>query len=504
VFRSRDGSRPVLRLAWGLGLACVCALFVAAPAAAFGPLAQLGPATPGATPGALADPFGVAIGPDSNVYVSDDNGRIDVFAPGGAFLRAFGNGQVTNPEGLAFDTAGNLYVASEGNSRIVVFSPQGALLRSFGGSGTAAGKLDSPEGVSVDQQGNVYVPEFFNARVSVFTTQGVFKRAFGWGVATGAAALQVCTASCQQGIAGGGAGQFRQPRQAALDGSGNLYVADDPANRVEVFTAKGAFKFAFGRNVGGAGVDRCTATCVDGFAGPAAGQLNAPTSVGVDAGGTVFVTDGLIANKRVSVFTAQGSFLRAFGFDVIPGGGGGFETCNASTTCQGGTSGSGLGQFGRPVGVAFDCRGALYVGDTPNNRVQRFGEASTGLPPCGAAAHPSNEFTLGKIRHNKKRGTALLEVTVPGPGALVGDSASKGAQAVASKKKRKKGSTVSRVTVTATAAGTFTLVIKAKGKARKALNQKGKAKLNLGVTYTPTGGDPNLQSTKIKLIKRRH
>jgi hypothetical protein len=477
---------------------------MAAPAAAFGPLAQLGPATPGATPGALAGPFGVAIGPDSNVYVSDGDGnRIAVFAAGGAFLRAFGNGQVDSPEGLAFDTAGNLYVASEGNDRIVVFSPQGALLRSFGGSGSAAGKLHSPEGVSVDQQGNVYVPDFFNARVSVFTTQGVFKRAFGWGVATGAAALQVCTASCQQGLSGSGAGQLRQPRQAALDGAGNLYVADDPANRVEVFTTQGAFKFAFGRDVGGAGVDLCTATCVNGTAGPAAGQLDAPTSVGIDAAGTVFVTDGLIGNKRVSVFTAQGSFLRAFGFDVIPGGGVGFEICNGFSTCQGGTSGSGLGQFGNPIGVAFDCHGALYVADSPNNRVQRFGEAGT--PPCSAeqSGRPSNEFTLGKIRHNKKRGTALLEVTVPGPGALVADSASKGAQAVASKKKRKKASTVKRATVTATAAGTFTIVIKAKGKARKALNKKGKAKLNLGVTYTPTGGDPRLQSTTIKLIKRR-
>src|SRR5262249_53460775 len=159
------------------------------------------------------------------------------------------------------------------------------------------------EGVAVDQQGNIYAPEFFNARVSVFTSQGVFERAFGWGVATGAAALQVCTAICQQGLPGTGAGQLDQPREPAVDGAGNLYVADDPGNRVEVFTTQGAFKFACGRNVGGAGVDVCTASCVSGTAGPAAGQLNEPTSVAIDGAGNLFVNDGNGTNKRVSVFT---------------------------------------------------------------------------------------------------------------------------------------------------------------------------------------------------------
>jgi hypothetical protein len=269
-----------------------------------------------------------------------------------------------------------------------------------------------------------------------------------------------------------------------------------PWNRIESFTTQGAFRFAFGVNVGGAGVNVCTTTCVAGSAGSGAGQLTEPTSVAIDATGNVFVDDGFGANHRVSVFMPQGSFLRAFGFDVIPGGGSGFEICDASTTCQGGTAGPAPGQFTSLIGSAFDCRGALYVADQANNRVQRFGEAGTRLPPC-----PSNDFTLGKVKRNKKRGTALLTATVPGAGALVADAASKGAQAAGGKKKN--ASPVKRVIVKVTAAGTFTLKIKAKGKALKALNQKGKATVGVGVTYTPTNGDAKLQSRKIRLIKRK-
>ena len=473
-----------------LGLASALVLLLAAPAAAFGPIGQYGPATPGATPGQLSFADGVAIGPDGNVYVSDSGGdRITVFAPGGAFQRAFGPGQVNGPEGMAFDAAGNLYVASEEDDRIVVFNTQGSVLRSWGGSGTAAGKLMSPEGAAVDQQGNVYVPEFFNARVSVFTSQGVFERAFGWGVATGAAALQVCTTSCQAGLSGSGAGQIRQPRELTVDGAGNVYVADDPANRVEVFTSQGAFRFAFGRDVGGAGVSVCTTTCVNGTAGPAAGQLDGPTSVAIDAGGNLFVDDGINANRRISVFTAQGGFLRAFGWDVIPGGGAGFEICDASTNCQAGTAGAGLGQLNRPFGSTFDCRGALYVADAGNDRVQRFGEPGTRLPPC-----PSNEFSFGKVKLNKKRGTALLTVVVPGPGQLV--LRAKGLKPQSAPLRAAESKTV-------TAAGKVKLLIKSMGKKRKRLNGRGRVSVNANVTYTPTNGDPKSQSRKIKLIKRR-
>jgi hypothetical protein len=55
---------------------------------------------------------------------------------------------------------------------------------------------------------------------------------------------------------------------------------------------------------------------------------------------------------------------------------------------------------------------------------------------------------------------------------------------------------------TVSAAGRVRLLVKAKGKPKHKLNRTGKVKLTAKVTYTPTGGDPNTKSKRIKLIKR--
>ncbi len=100
---------------------------------------------------------------------------------------------------------------------------------------------------------------------------------------------------------------------------------------------------------------------------------------------------------------------------------------------------------------------------------------------------PSNEFTLGKAKRNKKKGTAKLKVNVPGPGAVE-----------IARTKKVKGASAS-----AAAAGEVTLPVKPKGKARKKLKKKGKAKVALDVTFTPAGGEPNTQSESLKLVKKR-
>lgn len=122
-------------------------------------------------------------------------------------------------------------------------------------------------------------------------------------------------------------------------------------------------------------------------------------------------------------------------------------------------------------------------------------DAST---PYLLAASPSNSFTVGKPKP-KRNGTATIKATVSGPGALVADGASKGAQAVASKKK--KSSPVKRVKVTARSAATVKLKIRAKGKALKALNSRGRAKVKVGITFTPQGvaGVPALVKKRVVL-----
>jgi hypothetical protein len=103
------------------------------------------------------------------------------------------------------------------------------------------------------------------------------------------------------------------------------------------------------------------------------------------------------------------------------------------------------------------------------------------VPPC-----PSNAFTIGKQTKNKKKGTVKVEVTVPGPGTLAGSVGKKMAATVPQPG----------------AAGALIVTIKAAGKGVKTLNKKGKLKASLSLTFTPPNGDPNTQSTSVKLVKK--
>jgi hypothetical protein len=100
---------------------------------------------------------------------------------------------------------------------------------------------------------------------------------------------------------------------------------------------------------------------------------------------------------------------------------------------------------------------------------------------------PENEFTLGAITRDRKRGTATITVKVPNPGEL--SATGKGAKA----------SSVARTSKAVTAPGASTLVVRAKGKKKATLNETGKVKLRVTVSFTPTGGTASSQPTKVKL-----
>lgn len=147
------------------------------------------------------------------------------------------------------------------------------------------------------------------------------------------------------------------------------------------------------------------------------------------------------------------------------------------------------------------CLSAITPGDT---LLGRGGDAADGEPAdftpfsrhlnitaVFEPAKPSNSLTLGKVKRNTKKGTATITVNVPNPGELTGSG---------------KGATVARasgaVTSEAVSAGNVQLRIEAKGKKKRKLNKRGKVTLKVAVTYTPTGGDSNTQSRKLKLKKR--
>jgi DNA-binding beta-propeller fold protein YncE len=100
-----------------------------------------------------------------------------------------------------------------------------------------------------------------------------------------------------------------------------------------------------------------------------AGQFFEPRGVAVDqTSGNAYLAD--TGDNRVDEFGPEGEFVRAWGWGVTNGASE-FQTC--TTACRPGLTGSGVGQFSGVQGVAVDGNGDVYVVDSENHRVEKFG-----------------------------------------------------------------------------------------------------------------------------------
>ena len=161
-------------------------------------------------------PVGIGVHPHTKlIYVTENkNNRIQVLNPDLTFS-SYLHGNFNQPKDLAFDSAGNVYIADNENHQIKIFDEDGGFLRQFGKEGTDEGELNYPTGVSVDRDGVVYVVELYNYRVSLFTREGKFLSSFG--------------------SKGSGAGQFINPRGVAVDRNGTVYISDHENERIQLF-----------------------------------------------------------------------------------------------------------------------------------------------------------------------------------------------------------------------------------------------------------------------------
>jgi FG-GAP repeat len=154
---------------------------------------------------------------------------------------------------------------------------------------------------------------------------------------------------------------------------------------------------------------------------------------------------------------------------------------------------------GRSVAAAGDVNGdgvadlIVGAGEAGNNGRQNSGSAyvvfgaAQPLPSGQPSGQPaSNEFSFGKLKRNEKRGTAIQVVKAPGPGTL-----KLGGRGLFIRVKR------------LTTAGAARIGIQAKGEKKKRLFSKGRVKLRVSFTFTPTGGTPRTKAKMITLIKKR-
>jgi ribosomal protein S11 len=190
-------------------------------------------------------PYGVAVDTNGNVYVADSgNDTIRLLTPSGSdwnssTIAGTAGSAGTNdgtdnaalfsgPYGVAVDTKGNVYVADTGNNTIRLLTPSGSdwISSTIAGTAGATGSADgtngaisfhSPQGIAVDAAGNLYVGDTGNDTIRKLTPSGA-----NWVSSTigGAAGIP----GSANGI--GSAARFYSPWGVAVDGAGNVYVAD--------------------------------------------------------------------------------------------------------------------------------------------------------------------------------------------------------------------------------------------------------------------------------------
>ena len=292
-------------------------------------------------------PPGVAVDGAGNVYVADQgNNRIRKITASGVVSTLAGSGtpgnadgtgtsaQFSYPYGVAVDGAGNVYVADQGNNRIRKITASGVVSTLAGstsgytdGTGTSA-QFNNPYGVAVDGAGNVYVADRYNDRIRKITTSGVVSTLAG------------STNGYTDGT--GTSAQFYNPFGVAVDGAGNVYVADLYNHRIRKITASGVVSTLAGNGTYG---------YTDGTGTSA--KFNRPTGIAVDGAGNVYVAD--LSNHRIRKITTSG---------VV-------STLAGST--YGYTDGTGTSaKFYYPSGVAVDGAGNVYVADYHNHRIRKI------------------------------------------------------------------------------------------------------------------------------------
>jgi sugar lactone lactonase YvrE len=256
------------------------------------------------------------------------------------------------PSAMVFDAQGDLYFAETGNHVVRMFSTAGAVsivagdgVQGFAGDGGAAtaAELDSPSGLAMDGAGNLYIADTHNHRVrEVAAATGKITTVAGTGVA---------------GVAGDGgaavAAQLDRPTALAVDGAGDLFIADTDGHRVrKIAAATGVIT-----TVAGDGVEGFSG---DGGAAVAA-SIDAPNGLAVDGVGNLYIAD--THNGRVrEVSTATGLISTVAGVGGTKGNVQGFGGDGGAATAAG---------LALPRGLTLDAAGNLYVADTANHRVRR-------------------------------------------------------------------------------------------------------------------------------------
>jgi sugar lactone lactonase YvrE len=300
-------------------------------------------------------PAGLAVGPDGNIYVADrNNNRIRKITPGGDVTTFAGSGaggdgngtgtdaEFAYPEGLAFDTSGNIYVADSVNHSIRKVTPAGVVTTLAGnpvspgpedGTGTDAHFL-YPYDVAIGPDGNIYVADQANQLIRKITPGGVVTTIAGTPGATGFTDGTGTNAN------------FWNPSGLTVAANGDIYVADTGSSLIRKVTPGGVVsRFAgspqFNAHVDGDSSIRATFYVIRDFA--------------ITQNGDIYVADTY--NHCIRKISSSGVVTTLAGNPGVYGAADGTGT-NA--------------QFYNPYSLTVDAYGNIYVADQANHSIRKI------------------------------------------------------------------------------------------------------------------------------------
>jgi len=320
---------------------------------------------------ALNFPKGMAIDAAGNLYIADSqnfrvrrvsNGIISTVAGNGIDAYSGDGGLATNAafsdiQAVAVDAQGNLYIADSDNRRIRKVTPAGIVttiagigIEGYSGDGgpATAAMIGRAEALALDAAGNLYIADSTQQRIRKISTTGIITTVAGNGLAS---------FSGDSGLAVNAS--FNFPIGVAVDGAGNIYVADGNNNRIRKITPGGIISTF-------AGTGAATLASAAGDGGQAIfGSLNIPSDVAVDPSGNVYIGDA--GHNEVRMVNTAGIITTVAG------------TGENGYSGDGGIATQALLNY--PWGVKTDASGNVYVADRVNTRVRMLASgAALGVP----------------------------------------------------------------------------------------------------------------------------
>ncbi len=328
-----------------------------------------------ATSAQLNSPVGIALDSAGNLYIADSSNNRIREVTNGVITTVAGNGQrgnsgdggpatgaeLNNPFGVAFDSAGNLYIADTGNNTIrriangVIATVAGNGVQGFSGDGGPAtgAELSSPLGVAVDSAGHLYIADQGNNRIRQ-VTGGVIATVAGGGSYIG-----------DGGPATGAV--LDVPFGVAVDSAGDVYISDVNHYLIRKVTG-GVITTVAGNGIYGS---------LSAYTGPAlSAELTNLSGVAADPSGAnlyfanggslLELTNGLIAPLSLTINIPAGLAVDSAGNLYVA------DTENSRVLkVTNGVAGifAPNGTVNYPAGVAVDSAGNVYIADTGNYRV---------------------------------------------------------------------------------------------------------------------------------------